>query len=599
MAEKGRKETVHSGTPNWSLADLVASPDGPEMAAVFADLETEVRAVEAFRPQLDASLAPATFDELLAHVERVAYLSSVLDAYAYLWYSGRTKDSVALAFRGRVETALADARNRVLFFELWWKALDEEAAERLAAVAGRLRHYMASMRRFSPYTLQETAEKVVNTKDVNGIRGLVTVRTMIDSDLVFELSIDGETKTLLGSELGPYIRSPRPEVREEAYRARQAVYAEQTGVYGQIYRHVAADWYQENVRLRGFSSPIAVRNLINELPDSVVSALLDSCRENAVVYQRYFRLKAKWLDLSALRRVDIYAPLRDIERMYGFADGLELVLESMRAFSPEMAQRAERVVRERHLDAEPRRGKDGGAFSYGVVPDLTPWVSINYNDRADDVATLAHELGHAVHSQMARDQSVLAFHAPLPMAETASNFAELLLLDRMLERVDDPELRRTLLARFVDDSYVSILRQAYFVLFEREAHRLVNEEDATADELTAAYLENLREQFGDSVVDLERFRWEWIGIPHIYEVPFYCYAYSFGLLLVLALYRAYRAEGAAFVPRYLRILAYGGAKAPLEILDEAGFDIRSKAFWQGGFDVISGMIDELEALTPD
>jgi oligoendopeptidase F len=375
-----------------------------------------------------------------------------------------------------------------------------------------------------------------------------------------------------------------------------AVYAEHTGVFSQIYRNVAADWYQENVRLRGYASPISVRNLVNELPDPVVNTLLESCRENAELYRRYFRLKARWLGLPALRRVDLYAPLTDIERTYTLTEGLTLTLDSMRAFSPEMAEMAERVVAERHLDAEPRRGKDGGAFCYGVVPDITPWVSINYNGRIDDVATLAHELGHAVHSQMASEQSVLTFHAPLPMAETASNFAEMLLLDRLLDQETDPQAQRALMARFVDGSYVSILRQAYFVVFEREAHLLVNEEEATSERLAEVYMENLREQFGDSVVELESFRWEWTSIPHLFEVPFYCYAYSFGLLLVLALYQAYRREGADFVPRYLKILAYGGSKAPLEILDEAGFDLRSKAFWQGGFDVIAGMIDELERL---
>jgi len=586
-----------SADVRWSLTDLLPSAEGPEVAAAFDELEMVLQAAEGFRSWLHEDIEAAAFGELLTSIERVAYLSSVLEGYAYLWYSGQTGDPAALAFRGRVETKLAEVQNRTLFFELWWKGLDDVAAHRLAKGAGRLRHYLLSMRRFTPYTLPELGERVINTKDVNGVRALVTVRTMIDSDLTFDLTIDNETITIVGAELGLYIRSPRAEVRAEAYRALHEVYAKHAAVFSQIYRNIVSDWHQENVQLREHASPISVRNLINELPDEVIDALLESCRENAKVYRRYFRLKAKWLKMPTLRRTDIYAPLDASEPTYSFDEGLELALSAMRAFSPRMAEMAERVVAQQHLDAEPRRGKDGGAFSYGVVPDMTPWVSMNFNGRPDDVATLAHELGHAVHSQMASEQSVLSFHPPLPLAETASNFAEMLLLDHLRRQTSEPAARRALIARFVDDSYASILRQAYFVLFERDAHQLVNHSGADSQALAATYLENLREQFGDSVTDLDAFQLEWIGIPHIYEVPFYCYAYSFGLLLVLALYQAYRTEGDGFVERYLRILSYGGAKPPLEILDEAGFDIRDRAFWQGGFDVIAEMVDELETLS--
>jgi oligoendopeptidase F len=173
----------------------------------------------------------------------------------------------------------------------------------------------------------------------------------------------------------------------------------------------------------------------------------------------------------------------------------------------------------------------------------------------------------------------------------------MLLLQVLLDSDRDPALRRYLLAKYVDDSYASILRQAYFVLFEREAHRLVGEGSPTADDIAERYAANLREQFGASVELAEEFRWEWLTIPHIYDVPFYCYAYTFGHLLVLALYQQFEREGKAFVPRYRRILESGGSKSPLAILDEAGFDVRSKAFWQGGFDVIASMVDELEELS--
>jgi oligoendopeptidase F len=222
-------------------------------------------------------------------------------------------------------------------------------------------------------------------------------------------------------------------------------------------------------------------------------------------------------------------------------------------------------------------------------------VLVNYVGKIEDVMTLAHELGHAVHALMAADHSALTFHSALPLAETASVFSEMALNDRLLAEEDDPAVRRDLLARILDDAYATIARQAYFVLFEVVAHRRATD-GATMDELCDAYLDNLHEQFGDAVDISDDFRWEWIAIPHFYQTPFYCYAYSFGHLLVLALYRQYKAEGASFVPRYLNILAYGGSAGPAHIIGEAGFDMTSPDFWQGGFDVLGEMLDELEAL---
>jgi oligoendopeptidase F len=183
----------------------------------------------------------------------------------------------------------------------------------------------------------------------------------------------------------------------------------------------------------------------------------------------------------------------------------------------------------------------------------------------------------------------------LPLAETASVFAEILLTERLLAEERDPLARRELLAKAVDDMYATVMRQAYFVLFERAAHDAIMD-NKSPSELYALYLENLREQFGDSVELPAEFQYEWVSIPHIYNTPFYCYAYSFGQLLVLALYRRYQQEGDAFKPGYLKLLAYGGSARPEEILREANIDITDPAFWQGGFDVVRDMIDELAAI---
>jgi oligoendopeptidase F len=579
----------------WSLTDLLSAPSGPQLAQFVDELEDAVAQLETKRDQLTPEIPADSFKEIMIFVERINALISRLGAYSWLWYAGDTQAQEALAFRGRIEKLLTEIRNRTLFFALWWKGLDDGPAGRLLDGSGDNRYYLEALRHLKPHTLSEPEEQVINLKNVNGVEALVTVYEMITNAFTYRNEIDGEIKELNRTELATYAQDPRPEARAAAYQELNRVFTEHGVVLGQIYQHVVRDWASENVTLRRFASPISARNRGNDIPDAVVNTLLDVCRDHAKLFQRYYRLKAGWLDMDKLRRCDIYAPLSASDKRYSYSEAANMVLDSLNAFSPTLANHARRVFDDGHLDSEVRPRKDIGAFCSSPLPGITPWVLVNYNGQASDVATLAHELGHAIHALMAAHHSPLTFRSSLPLAETASVFAEMLLLERMLEQESDPSLRRDILARFIDGAYATVMRQAFFTRFEREAHALI-EEGATSDQLAERYLANLHVQFGDAVEVGDEFRWEWVSIPHFYHTPFYCYAYSFGLLLVLALYRQYQTEGEAFKPKYLRILAYGGSRSPSEILTEAGIDMASAAFWQGGFDVIADMIQELEEL---
>jgi oligoendopeptidase F len=565
------------------------------MQKTFEQIEAEVAEFEKRRSQLSPQISTDDFMEIVHQFEALNLVASRVNGYATLQFSADTQDQAAQAFMARVDQFMANIQNRALFFSLWWKDLDDQAAERLMAASGDYRYWLEEMRHFKPHTLSEPEEKIINLKDVTGSQALVKLYETMTNRYVFKLEVDGQVQELSRDELSVYVRHQDPKLRARAYQELYRVFTADGPILGMMYQIRARDWRSEQIDLRHFSSPIAARNLINDIPDPVVDTLLEVCERNASIFHRFFRLKARWLGMAKLRRYDLYAPIAKADRTYAYAEAVAMVLESFRQFSPQFASLAQRVLDIGHLDSEVRKGKESGAFCLTVTNDLSPWVLLNYQGRPDDVAAMAHELGHAVHSMLASHHSLFTFHASLPLAETASTFGEILLIDRLLAEEQDEAVRRDILFRQVDDAYATILRQAYFALFERQAHEMVSQ-NASVDEMSEAYMGNLKRQFGDAVELSDEFRWEWVAIPHIYKVPFYVYAYTFGQLLVLSLYKQFKAEGESFKPRYLKILAAGGSAAPAHVLSEAEIDIYSPAFWQGGFAVLEEMLAKLEAI---
>ncbi len=582
----------------WDLTELLPSEDEAVLTRRLDELRSAVAAFEGKRSLLSPGIDRKTLGAVLREYEDLARGMQVLSAYASLRFSEDTQSEAALTLRNRVRHILTGLGNRSLFFSLWWKALDDDTAGRLlpeGSGSADDRHFLSDLRRFAPYTLDEGREQLINLKNADGIDALLTIYSMITNRLEFRLDTGDGTRTFTRDALMKYVRSPEAGLREAAYAELHRVYKRESPVLAQIYANRVRDWHSEQVELRGFADPLAVRNLANDIPDEAVATLLETARANAGLFQRYFELKAGWLGMAKLRRYDLYAPVTAAERTVPYPEAVETVLGTFRNFHPRFAEMAERVFADDHIDSEIRPGKRGGAFCMTVLPEHTPWVLTNFAGEVRDVATLAHELGHAVHSMLAADHSILVQHPTLPLAETASVFGEMMVVDSLLERETDPAVRREILAGAVDDVYATVMRQAYFVLFEIEAHRAILE-GRSPEELNTLYRDNLREQFGSSLEISDDFAWEWITIPHIYSTPFYCYAYSFGQLLVLSLYRRFRAEGDAFVPSYLRLLAHGGSARPAGILAEVDVDMTDPAFWQGGFDIVAGMIDELEAL---
>jgi oligoendopeptidase F len=579
----------------WSLDALFPGHEAPEYKDAMKKLEGSIEAFEKLRPELDVEIDEEDFLKIVSDLEKITKESNRLYGYAGLWFTEDTQDQDAQALQARIEQFLVGLQNKTLFFSLWWKELDQMTADRLMAASGDLKYWLEEMRHFTPHTLTEPEEKILNIKNVTGFSALITLYDSITNRYSFKVEIDGEEKELTRGELMVYARHHDPQLRSAIYQELYKVYGDDGPILGQIYQTVVRDWANENIDLRNYSSPISVRNLRNDVPDKAVNALLEVCQKNAPVFQRFFDLKAQWIKTDQLRRYDIYAPVAQADKTYTFQEGVDMVLDAFQTFDPRVSQLAEKIIADGHVDSEVRPGKRGGAFCWSVDKDLSPWVLVNFQGTADSVATLAHELGHGIHALLAQDHSVFTYHSSLPLAENASTFGEMLLIDKLLSQEEDPAVRRDILFKQVDDAYATIMRQSFFALFEREAHKMIKD-GAIIDDLSEMYLENLKTQFGKAVSVSDEFRWEWVSIPHFYHTPFYVYAYAFGQLLVLSLYQRYQQEGDTFKPGYIKILEAGGSKAPAAILKESGIDINSQDFWQGGFDVINGMVKELEAL---
>ena len=275
------------------------------------------------------------------------------------------------------------------------------------------------------------------------------------------------------------------------------------------------------------------------------------------------------------------------------------ISDSQRTLFTRKVEKLDRYLNEiDHIKLDLTLNKTARSGSDRFVAQITAQghrALLRTEERSEDVATLAHELGHAIHAMLAGHHSVFTFNACLPLAETASTFGEMMLVDKMLAGESDKAVRRDLLFRQMDDTYLSIMRQAYFAIFEKQAHAMVLQ-NASVGDLAATYLLTLKEQFGDAVEISQESQWEWVSIPHFYHTPFYVYAYAFGQLLVLALYQQYKAEGEAFKPHYIKLLSAGGSQAPTRVCAEAGIDICSGKFWQGGFDVLNRLVEQLELM---
>lgn len=581
----------------WNTALLYPTPNS-------AELETDLASFEGlaadFRGRYFEKVAGLDNRSLLAALRDYEALQTRMSkpfCYAHLLFASDSGNDTYRALSQRCSELGNRLSQELLFFDLELMELDDARFEDFRAFpeAAAYLHFMEGIRKFRPHTLKENEERLLTRKDLTGIRAFTKLFDELSASFSYKMEMDGEEKEFTGEELLSLLHHNSADVRFRAFSTFLERHGEHGIVYNAVFNNMALD-HAQDMELRNYRTPIQPTNIGNEIPDEAVEHLMTVTEANYGLAQEYFRIKAGMLGMDKLRNCDLYAPVAEAEKKYTFEEARCQVVDSYRGYDPQFGTIVDDFFVERRVDVLPRTGKSGGAFAMGISPELPPFLLLNYTGTLRDLATIAHEAGHGLHFVLSQKQTMLNYHAPLPLAETASVFGEMLLTRRMLDSESDPIVRKSLLCAKIEDIIATTFRQTVLTRFELRLHTERAGGLLSNDRIAEIWLEENGKLFGDAVEMIPAYRWGWSYISHFIHSRFYCYSYTFAELLVLALFQKYREDGEAFKPGYRALLESGGALSPADTARLAGIDISASDFWQKGYDFLGGLIEELKSI---
>jgi len=580
---------------HWNLGDLFSGINDPRIDETLAAAQARAEKLQAdYKGKIAApSLSAQTLGAALREYEDIQQEASRPGAYAALLFATDTGDAARGAFLQKMRERGSQLTLPLLFLDLELAAAPDEVITPLLDTpeVAPYGHYIATVRAARAHMLSETEERLLEEVANTGARAFDRLFDETTGTATFE--VNGEE--LSQAQIIAKTMSPDREVRRAAAAAFSAGLQKQSRTLTFIFNTLMEDKNVQD-RLRKYPTPQASRHLANELDEDTVSLVVDTVARNYSLVARYYKIKREILGLQTLTHYDRYAPLFQTEETLTLPEAQQIVLNAFGDFSPEMRGRAAEFFDKSWIDAPATKGKEGGAFCAYVTPDTHPYVMMNYLGRMKDVMTLAHELGHGVHASLSRSQTLLNFHGTLPLAELASTFGEMLVFEKVTQKASLKD-KLALYAEKIEGAFATISRQTALYRFEQAIHtHRRTKGELTTDEFGNYWQQEIQAMFGDSVElgDEHRLWWSYIG--HFIGTPFYVYAYSFGELLVLSLFQQAKKEGPAFAERYLAMLTAGGSLTPHELMAKVGINLNDPDFWQGGFDVLAGMVDEFEAL---
>lgn len=581
----------------WDTTRLYPSPTADELERDIAEGSAQA---SAFREKYlggVASLDAAGLREALVAYEALQELVVKPQLYAYLLFAADSDVDIHKKLSQRTAEYGNKMSRELLFFDLEIIGLPEEHFNSLivSSELENYRHFLENLRKYRPHTLPEKEEQLLKLKSLTGVDAFTRLFDELSASFRYSFEIDGEQRELTGEDLLGLLHHPDADVRERSFSTFLKRHEEEGITYTTVFNTVALDHSQE-LELRNYGSPMEPTHLANEIPADAVEQMMAVSEDNYPLAREYFRLKARLLKIPKLRNSDIYAPVGETHRKYSFSEARDLVLEAYGNFDTEFRDIVAAFFTERRVDVLPRPGKSGGAFCMGMTPSLPPYVLLNFTGNLRDVATIAHELGHGLHFVLAQRQTMVDYHPPLPLAETASVFGEMLLTRFLLERETDPAVKISLLCAKIEDIIATTFRQNVLTRFEERMHLERKNGLLVSSHLSDLWWRENAKLYGEAVEMIEPYRWGWSYISHFIHARFYCYSYTFAELLVLSLYQKYLTDGASFKPGYTAILSSGGSMSPADTVRQAGIDFGDPGFWQKGYDFLAGLIEELKKL---
>ncbi len=579
----------------WNLEDLV---DGEGTAGVERQLDEATTRATAFAERYAGTVGELDGPGLAEAMHELAQIGDLVGragSYASLLFSADTLKPEHGALMQRVQERGTVIETTLVFFDLEWAQVDDARAEELLQADGLelCRHHLRTARAYRPHLLSEAEEKLLSEKAVSGRDAWSRLFSELTSALEVQLPDRDEPVALdvALSRLQAGDREVRRTAAEAVTKALEPGLRTRAYLFNTLLHDKAVD-----DRLRGFPTWISSRNLANEASDESVQALVDAVKGAYDIPRRWYTLKAKLLGVDRIADYDRAASVTGDEVKIEWEDARDLVLDSFDDFSPVLGDTARRFFDEHWIDAPVRPGKRGGAFCAYTTPTVHPYVLLNYTSLRRDVLTLAHELGHGLHAALAIPRGPFEQHTPLTVCETASVFGETLVFKRLLDATDTPESRLSLLASNLEDGIATVFRQTAMNQFEHAVHTARREQgELSVETLGDLWIETQHDLLGDAVELTPGYRSWWSYIPHFIGSPGYVYAYAYGQLLALSVYRRYEEEGESFVPAYIEMLAAGGSKSPEDLARIAGLDLTDPGFWNAGLDLVRARLTEAEA----
>ena len=586
--------TTGAESVRWDLTELFASPTDPEIEATLKAGLEDAQAFETDYKGKLASLAPSQFAEMMERLEDLQDRTSRPSMYASLLHTQDTASPANGRLLARVEEAGAERGRHLVFFNLELAELTDEQVAPLYADprAGKYRHTIEEARKYRQHNLSEVEERLLTDRSPVSTGAWVRLYEELSSAIKVQV---GDEKLSLERALARL---------HDADRARRQ--AASKGVTEALKQDVRTRAYIFNVilqekaiddRLRHYPTWISSRNLANETSDEAVQALVEAVTGRYPMVARYYRVKRRLLGVDELHEWDRYAPVLGETRELTWNEAKELVLGSYQRFSKRAGDLVAEFFERPWIDAALGENKRGGAFCMGATPRYHPYVMLNFTGKLRDALTLAHELGHGLHDRLASKQNLFDYHPPLTLAETASVFGEALTFDRIMAEEKDPKIRLAMLCGQVEDAFSTVFRQVSMNRFENAAHtRRRTEGELSPEQFGEIWQEVLQPMFGDSLELTEDHKVWWSYVGHFYFAPGYVYAYAYGNLLALSVYRRYQESGPEFVDQYLEFLAAGGSTRPDELVRTLGMDITDPGFWDAGLAILDGMVAQIEQL---